>query len=126
MRLMLVLALTLYWEARSEGDRGMELVASVIWNRAGGEIRDLRSVCLKPYQFSCWNGKSVEEVELPWHDDPEWVMAQEIARKMVRGEFECSTSATHYYNPSLCSPSWAKQMQEILRTGNHVFLKEKK
>jgi spore germination cell wall hydrolase CwlJ-like protein len=53
-----VLARTLWAEARSQGGEGMHAVANVILNRAAQPDwwgKDIRSVCLAPYQFSCWN-----------------------------------------------------------------------
>lgn len=48
---------TLYAEAKGEGEDGQAAVASVIWNRAGGDHRKLVEVISKPWQFSCWNDK---------------------------------------------------------------------
>ena len=53
-----IAARTIWGEARGEGPEGMRAVAHVIANRAtkGGWWGDtLWSVCLKPWQFSCWN-----------------------------------------------------------------------
>jgi N-acetylmuramoyl-L-alanine amidase len=59
-----ILARTIYGEARGEKIGGMEAVASVVINRVkraekkngrywwGNSVRD---VCLKKWQFSCWN-----------------------------------------------------------------------
>lgn len=52
------LALTLWAEARGEGEAGLAAVACVIRNRArnpGWWGRSIKEVCLKPGQFSCWN-----------------------------------------------------------------------
>lgn len=53
-----ILALTLWAEARGEGRAGMVGVGCVIRNRAmnpGWWGRSIEGVCLKPWQFSCWN-----------------------------------------------------------------------
>jgi len=58
-----VLARTIYGEARGETVRGKEAVACVIMNRVrraqerGGYWwgASVEKVCLKPWQFSCWN-----------------------------------------------------------------------
>ena len=52
---MNVVARTLYMEARGEGKTGMNMVMTVIWNRAGGDKAKLADVCLAKKQFSCWN-----------------------------------------------------------------------
>ena len=53
-----VLARTLYMEARGDGVSGLNLVMTVIWNRAGGLKEQLATVCLRPAQFSCWESIS--------------------------------------------------------------------
>lgn len=53
-----IMALTVWGEARGEFARGQEAVAWVIRNRMDNPRwwgRSLRDVCLKPRQFSCWN-----------------------------------------------------------------------
>jgi hypothetical protein len=53
-----VMARTLWGEARGENEVGMSAVASVIMNRVskGGWWGDsIDKVCLKKFQFSCWN-----------------------------------------------------------------------
>lgn len=55
-----ILARTLYGEARGEGQLGIDAVASVIMNRVKNPCwwgKSVRTVCLKPWQFSCWNEK---------------------------------------------------------------------
>jgi N-acetylmuramoyl-L-alanine amidase len=63
-----VLTLTLWAEARNQGRRGIVAVGSVIRNRANQPAwwgRDVRSVCLARYQFSCWNpGEDVNHLKL--------------------------------------------------------------
>ena len=41
----------------------MYAVAAVIAQRAFERKRTPKEVCLKPYQFSCWNGKSLKSLE---------------------------------------------------------------
>ena len=58
-----VIAITILAEARGEGHRGMYAVAAVIAQRAFERKRTPKEVCLKPYQFSCWNGKTLKSLE---------------------------------------------------------------
>ena len=53
-----VVARTLWMEARGEGDIGLNMVMTVIWNRAGGNPEHLVEKCLERKQFSCWNNIS--------------------------------------------------------------------
>ena len=57
-----IVARTLYMEAREDGETGLNLSMTVIWNRAGGGMASqLAEECLRPSQFSCWNGKPKSE-----------------------------------------------------------------
>ena len=68
-----IVARTLYMEAREDGETGLNLSMTVIWNRAGGGMTSqLAEECLRPSQFSCWNDKpkaekqpSTYEIEFP-------------------------------------------------------------
>jgi len=52
---------TLYNEAQEDGDKGLYAVASVIFNRAEGNVADFVNVCKKHKQFSCWNKMTDDE-----------------------------------------------------------------
>ena len=59
-----IIAITILAEARGEGEKGMYAVAAVIAQRAFERKRTPSEVCLKPYQFSCWNGyKKIKDLE---------------------------------------------------------------
>ena len=51
-----VVALTLLGEARGEGWGGMYFVACVIQQRSLEDGKNCAEICLRPLQFSCWNG----------------------------------------------------------------------
>lgn len=117
-----VIAYTIYSEARGEGDYGMCLVASVIWNRSVEKHIDPRKVCLTPKQFSVWNGVDSPTISLRAETELRaWEYASILARDMLRGEFRPFTDANHYYNPSKCSPSWGAQMRDSFIYKNHRF-----
>ena len=53
-----VMAGTLWGEARNQGDEGMIAVGNVIMNRVKAKSwygDHIKGVCLKAWQFSCWN-----------------------------------------------------------------------
>ena len=58
-----IVAITILAEARGEGNKGMYAVAAVIAQRSFERKRTPEQVCLKPYQFSCWNGKKMKDLE---------------------------------------------------------------
>lgn len=115
-----VISDTLYMEARGEGERGLRAVASVIYNRAKGSAARMEKVCLKPKQFSCWNGKAPKSA----FDRRAHALCLSIEKELLSGNFSPLGEWTHYYNPRLCSPRWAQGVP-CVKIGNHKFLKTK-
>lgn len=121
-----ILARTIWGEARGEGAEGMAAVAAVIVNRArrgGWWGNSIRAVCLKPWQFSCWNPTDPNRVKLltVGTEDAAFRVALEIARQAVAGTLPDPTGgATHYHNATV-SPTWAKGAQVSAQIGGHVF-----
>ena len=58
-----IVAITILAEARGEGEAGMYAVGAVIAQRAKERNQTPTEVCLKKWQFSCWNGKSLKSME---------------------------------------------------------------
>lgn len=113
------IASTLWYEARGEGKDGITAVASVIANRAKASGKTMAQECLKPKQFSCWNGV---KVAVPSKAKGEvWEFCKATAKKMVAGEFKPTNTATHYYNPKLCNPKWGAKMKDMVTIGRHRF-----
>lgn len=50
-----IIARTLFREVKDDGDAGINMVMTVIWNRANGKKENLAARCLDYKQFSCWN-----------------------------------------------------------------------
>ena len=64
---LIVMAKTMWGEARGEGYNGLVAVGWVIQNRCerGGWFGNtIREVCLKPYQFSCWNNDDCNKAKI--------------------------------------------------------------
>lgn len=126
----LVLARTMYGEARGDGDAGMVAVAHVILNRAaspGWWGIDLTSVALKPWQFSAWNendpnSKLIADLK-PGNGNWIFDRAYDLAGAVLIGNLPDSTGgATHYHNQSV-NPSWATGAIQTARIGGHSFFK---
>lgn len=113
-----VIAKTIYAEARGEGRRGMEYVASVIYNRGKGNAEKCVVACLKRKQFSCWNGKSDIKVN---RNSREWKICLELQEKIESGSFKPLTKAKHYYANTIKTPKWAQGSKSVL-IGNHYFV----
>lgn len=128
-----VLARTLWGEARSEGEKGMEAVAAVVLNRVrvarvkggywwGG---DIIRVCQKPYQFSCWNRSdpSYKKLQAVTAKNSYFAMALQISRCAVSGTLKDLTGSATHYHADYVSPYWAKGERPTVTIGRHIFYK---
>ncbi|XP_063697505.1 spore cortex-lytic enzyme-like [Culicoides brevitarsis] len=116
---------TVYAEARGEPHEGQRWVAWVIKNRAhvgrfGGH--SIKEVCLKPKQFSCWNGKTDIAIYEPGIYRNIQVLCEEIHRAPISAD--PTDKSLYYINPDLCDPAWAKKLKKTRKIGHHQFFKE--
>lgn len=128
---LLVIARTLWGEARNQGFLGLSAVAWVIRTRLERQIHryglTASEVCLKPYQFSCWlpsdpNRPQMERLTL---EDSSFRVCYAVAVLVFAGEAENPTpGATHYFNPSVVKPKWAESMEHVALLKDHDFYKE--
>jgi spore germination cell wall hydrolase CwlJ-like protein len=123
-----ILARTLYGEARGEGLAGQIAVACTIRNRVN-DGEGYAGVCLKPYQFSCWNKNDPNYPHLSGAKPippKQFAQAQRAADLVISGqEPDITRGATHYYATTMPkAPAWAKDATQTLRLGNHVFFKD--
>ena len=127
-----ILARTLWGEARGESLAGKEAVASVILNRfkkaqgAGGRYwwgGTIEDVCLKPYQFSCWNENDINYRKLIAVDanDPNFAVCQRIARRAVNGLLDDNTNGADHYHALGIHPNWTDSRAPVAEIGRHVF-----
>ena len=93
---------------------GEVAVASVILNRtlAKGFPGTIAGVAHQPLQFSCYN----EDVREQLYWGPIRPSALASAKRAVAGE-DPAPGATHYFNPYLVNPSWAKKLKFVKRIG---------
>lgn len=127
------LARTLWGEARGEGPKGMEAVASVILNRVqvaeakGGYWwgKDIISVCQKPYQFSCWNRSdpNYKQLVAVTEKDIHFATAARIARRAVAGTLKDTTGGADHYHATSITPDWAAGQKPTAMIGHHIFYK---
>ena len=127
-----VLTRTLWGEARGEPTKGVIAVAWTIKNRANKPCwwgNSIESVCLKKYQFSCWNSNDPNypflsgKKPIPTKD---YVRLQESAVAVIDGhELDPTYGATHYYAKSMRNPPvWTKGAKMTTVIGNHIFYKD--
>jgi N-acetylmuramoyl-L-alanine amidase len=123
-----VLARTIWGEARGTGITGMKHVASVILNRAAHPRwwgHDVVSVCLKPYQFSCWNSKDPNLPKLSrvtvadrQFSDARYIASQALAGRLVD---ETGGADSYYALSSRNPPSWIAKATHTMSDGFHAF-----
>lgn len=134
-----VLGLTIYGESRGEPVEGRIAVGCVVRNRLtlGRYGRDYKAVCLRKFQFSCWNeadpnrGVLIDAARLILRNDvigPDlreclWI-ADGVVDQVVKDR---SRGADHYLTHGLWRsakcPSWAKDREPAAIIGTHVFLR---
>lgn len=125
-----LLARTLMAEAGNGSINDMLPVGNVIMNRArqGGTLQD---VILAPAQFSPWNTTKMPDGSMLYAAgkgqgrDMGGIKpsnnAYEVADLLLSGEAaDVTEGATHFFNPSISKPSWAKGMAGT-KIGSHLF-----
>lgn len=110
-------AWTLYAEARGEGAKGLQAVATVIANRSAERGLSPAQVVRQPYQFECWNGRRIAGTG----HGPTWAQCRNLAARICDGTFQAAEDWNHFFNPRKASPRWALAMNDRTRIGAHVF-----
>lgn len=121
-----IFALTLLGEFESGGEMGMDDVASVVMNRVKAMAwwgRDIRSVCLWPYQFSCWNkGPDRDRIMAAnFNNNSMYQLATRIALSASTGNLTDTTNgADSYFNHKTVGvfPKWYMELDD--KTPCHV------
>lgn len=116
-----IIALTLLAEARGEGVEGMEAVAMVIKQRMANRKQTASQVCLARKQFSCWNGKSSEDLKYLWQS-PAASDAIDVVRRFGKLDAAAIGYADHYCTVKI-KPYWSKGKTPVAVIGNHKFFK---
>ena len=118
-----IVAITILAEARGEGEKGMYAVGAVIAQRAFERKQTPTEVCLKKWQFSCWNGKKLKDLE---HllKVPQAKYAIIVAKNVKTLSREYVGFANHYHATWMKKkPYWAKGQKPVKTIGQHVFYK---
>ena len=124
-----ILARTIWAEARGESAEGQKAIANVVNNRiASGKTwwgNDVRSVCLTPYQFSCWNKSDPNRPKLlaVTADDPSYSGCLVIAGNSIRGNLPDNTADADSYEVTGLNTYWARTLQPVAVIGHHSFYK---
>jgi spore germination cell wall hydrolase CwlJ-like protein len=121
------LALNVYWEARSEEERGRRAVAHLTLNRVASSDFP-NSVCAvvkqgKKGRFRCqfhWFCDGRKDAPL---ESEAWDDAVKIAAAAGTGGSIDPTKGALYFHHRKVKPSWAKKMQKTALIGNHIYYK---
>lgn len=118
--------ITIWREARGEGEQGMAAVANVINNRIlnQGKLwpKDPEQACLQPYQFSCWNNNSSIATMYPSATDTQYEIAQHIW-KNLKDYPDQTGGATYYRNVEVAGP-FPDNYKVTVVIGKHTFAKQ--
>lgn len=123
------LALTIYFEARSESETGQRAVGHVVMNRVA-DRRYPDSVCEVVHQggertrhrcqFSWWcDGQSDEPV-----NRKAWDKSLRIARKIYFGDLKDTTDGALWYHAVYVKPYWSNILIQGEKIGQHIFYLE--
>lgn len=128
-----ILALTIWGEARNQGEEGMRAVGHVIKNRAEADDpkfgQGIKGVALAPKQFSAWNKhdpnarkmNAIDNLDPKSDDYQSWQQAQRIAVNILNGSDPDPTDGALYYHTTAVHPAWARHADPNVRIGSHVF-----
>ena len=127
------MALTMWGEARSEGEEAMRAVGHVIDNRrrSGGHGAFVTETVSEAWQFSCWNeGDPNREAMLGVLDLPKdsreyrlWLAARSIADEILAGRSEDPTGGALFYHTTAVAPRWSRGLAPVRRIGTHLFFR---
>ncbi|HEX8256818.1 MAG TPA: cell wall hydrolase [Allosphingosinicella sp.] len=125
------MALTMWGEARGQGEEAMRAVGHVIANRRrsglhGDFVTDTVSAA---FQFSCWNpGDPNREAMANVLDLPEgsrehdlWRASRRIADEILAGRSADPTAGALFYHTTGVAPRWSRGIQPVRRIGTHLF-----
>lgn len=118
-----IVAITILAEARGEGEAGMYAVGACIAQRAFERKQTPSEVCLKKWQFSCWNGKKLKDLE---HllKVPQAKYAIIVAKNVKTLSRQFVGYANHYHATWMKKkPYWAKGQKPVKVIGQHAFYK---
>lgn len=138
-----IFAKTLFYEAGSTCDM-LEVywIAWSIRNRVEKKWwygKDYISVCLKKWQYSCWNGKTMMQInKINLDGKVQWEMCLDVASYVIQASdkfnpfHQFGMLATHYYEPTIVSrpPKWikSKKMKRVPTIAGlkHIYFMEVK
>jgi N-acetylmuramoyl-L-alanine amidase len=128
------MALTMWGEARGDGEAGMRAVGHVIDNRRRARAPNPRFVTdtvSEAWQFGCWNRAdpnytamlNIDMLPVNGHDYRMWRLARQLAEEVMSGRSEDPTDGSLFYHGIAVAPRWSDGIVPIRRIGAHVFFR---
>lgn len=117
------MAEALYYESRSESDKGIAAVAYVIINRLEHKYwpSTVKGVITQSKQFSYRNDGSMVK---GFTEKKQYVRVAVIAAKVLKREISSPVADSVYYHRYDSTPYWSKVKRKVVQIGNHVFRRE--
>lgn len=122
------MANAIYFESRSEPEKGQIAVAQVVMNRVKNPAYP-KSICGVVYQNKHWRNRcqfsfACDGIRDRINDRKSWDQAQKIADRVIDGKVWLKTigSSTHYH-ATYVRPKWARKMKKRDKIGLHIFYK---
>jgi spore germination cell wall hydrolase CwlJ-like protein len=125
------MALTMWGEARGQGEEGMRAVGHVIANRwkaksHGTFVTDTVSAA---WQFSCWNKNdpnralmlAIDTLKPGSAGHRNWLLAKRLAAEILAGRSEDPTGGALFYHTTAVQPAWSRGVTPVRQIGNHLF-----
>lgn len=107
-----ILARTLYGEAEPRDEADLVAIAWVVRNRVALKPwpNDVRSVCLQPKQFSCWNADNprLGKIKSVTEADPWFARCLAVAADVLADRIPDPTERATHYHATYVSPKWAR------------------
>jgi N-acetylmuramoyl-L-alanine amidase len=121
-----VFAKILWGESRGEPDEGKQAVANVVMNRVkqpGWWGNGVRSVLLKPYQFSCLLNGDPNRPKLVAITAADSIYARclDIATLAINGILDDVSGGADSYLRTGTTASWARTLKPVKIIGHHSF-----
>ncbi len=127
------MALTMWGEARGQGEEAMRAVGHVIDNRrrAGMHGAFVTDTVGEAFQFSCWNAgdsnrtaiENVDRLREGSREQRMWRTARRLAEEIMAGRSQDPTGGALFYHSMEVSPRWSQGIAPVAYIGGHLFFR---
>ena len=127
------MALTMWGEARGDGEQAMRAVGHVIDNRrrSGGHGPHATDTVSEAWQFSCWNPgdpnraamENVDRLPQGSREHALWLAARRIAGEILAGRSDDPTGGALFYHRVDVAPAWSRGVAPVRHIGDHLFFR---